>query len=79
MSKKGSIVKAILSKLIWIVLAFVVFFFIGDGMGIIPQSVKSSISWLGENFTALALLTCFLTVAFLINKGLSRKKQRFEE
>ena len=66
--------KSLIGKLVWIVGAFVVFFFIGDSLGIIPQSAKDTVAWLGENAVWLAFVLCFLVGCYTVLKLKGKKE-----
>lgn len=73
-----NIKKSIASKLLWMILAFVIFYIIGDSLHIIPQSVKDLIDWGASNFELVVFLICFVLVVSLIrtfkkNKGASQQ------
>jgi len=54
--------------------AFVIFYFIGFGFGIIPQPLKDGLAWTGENFTIIVFLICFSIGAFVVLKFLNYSK-----
>lgn len=70
------IIKSILAKLAWVAAAFVAFFFIGDSLGIIPQSVKDTVKWFEENFMVIALTTCFLTACYVALKIFGKRTSK---
>lgn len=55
-------------------LAFVIFYCIGWGLGIIPQPLKDAIQWFADNFGIIAFLLCFTLGAIIIFKILSHLK-----
>ena len=69
------IVKAILSKLVWIILALVIFYLIADPFGLIPQSIRDMVSWFGANFGTIAFTICFLVGSYVALQIIKRKKE----
>ena len=65
---------AILSKLGWIVLSFVAFYFVGSVFGIVPQQIQDMVSWGADNFSQIVLLVCLLSAVLLIHEIINRKK-----
>jgi hypothetical protein len=60
--------KSLLGKLLFMGIAFGVFYIIADPLGFIPQSVYDLIDWDSNNFYGLVFITCFMSGVYLINK-----------
>ena len=75
----NKIVKVLLSKLAWIIVAFVVFYFTLSAFNLVPQGMKDMVSWLASNFTTVTFLVCFMIAAYLVNKILNRHKGKDQE
>ena len=69
--------KAILTKLAWIALAFVAFYFVGSALNLVPESVKDTIAWFAANFTQVVILICFLIGYFIFLKVMKRRRENY--
>ena len=70
----NKIVKVLLSKLAWIIVAFVVFYFTLSAFNLVPQGMKDLVAWIASNFTTITILICFMTGAYLFHEILNRHK-----
>ncbi len=52
-------------------MAFVLFYLIGWGFGILPQPLVDGVTWLANNFTTIAVMFCFAIGAIVTIKVLS--------
>jgi uncharacterized membrane protein len=75
----NKIVKVLLSKLAWIIVAFVVFYFTLSAFNLVPQPMQDMVAWLASNFTTITILICFMVAAYLVNKILNRHKGKDQE
>jgi|PlaIllAssembly_1097288.scaffolds.fasta_scaffold3661792_1 hypothetical protein len=60
------------------VLALVVFYMIGIGLGIMPEYMKSMLNWGADNFTEIVLLVCFTVGCYVVLQFINRNKHRGE-
>jgi phage shock protein PspC (stress-responsive transcriptional regulator) len=74
----NKIYKAILVKLGWVFAAFIAFYMVGLGLGIVPQYAKDTVQWGADNFLLIVFFVCFIIAAYLVNKHLSPKKEDHE-
>ena len=75
----NKISKIILSKLIWILAAFVAFYMIGIALGIVPKYMTDTVAWFSENFTVLVIFICFMTSCYVVLQFLNRHKKKDSE
>ena len=68
---------SLLSKILLMVLAFGLFYVIGDSFHIIPQSVKDFVSFMADNFNTFAFMFCFALGSYVTLRIVqSRNKSR---
>ncbi len=68
--------KSLIGKLAFMALVFTVFFFVGDSLHIIPQSVYDAISWFATNFNTLVFLIAFCVGCWTFVKFINRNKRK---
>ena len=66
--------KWLLKGFVQYALVFMLIYLIGSGLGIMPQSVKDSAAWLGDNFTSLASVFCFCLGCYVFLQFLTYRK-----
>lgn len=66
--------RTLLSKLAWAILAFVLFYLIADPFGWVPQSVKDSIKWFGDNVFLIVFCVCFLAACYVVVRLKAKNK-----
>jgi hypothetical protein len=67
--------KSLLGKLLFMGIAFAVFYAIADPLGWVPQSVYDLIDWFVANFNTLVFVFCFVVIAYLMNKFLKTRQK----
>ena len=64
----------VLKKLVWTVLAFVAVYLTASAFGLLPDSMKQTVDWFGNNFETIAFAGCFVIGCYTILKFLNRRK-----
>lgn len=70
--------KAILTKIIWIVLAFVALYAVSYPLGFAPQYMKDTVAWFSNNIYLFAFLLCFMTGAYIFFRIKMRRRTDYE-
>ena len=69
-----SLLRWIAEKAVVSLLAFTMFYLIGEALGIVPQSMKDSVAWAGDNFGTISFLICFVVGAYVVLKVINRRR-----
>ena len=73
---KVALTRWVLKKLAFAVLVFSVFYVAGSAFDIVPQSMKDTVGWFGENFQTLAFSLCFALACYVVLRVLDHRKRQ---
>lgn len=68
----------LVNKVAYTILAFAIVYLTGSALDLVPQSMKDTVSWFGDNFQGIVLAGCFALGCYTVLKFLDHKKQNRE-
>jgi hypothetical protein len=66
--------KSIIIKLLWLGLIIAIFYLVA--LIQIPDGVKDTVNWFGENFTVICFTACFLMASYVALQILKRRENK---
>jgi hypothetical protein len=73
-----TIKSAIVSKLVWTVLGFIVLYLAASTFNLVPKSMQNAVVWLQANITLFIVATCFMVCLYVFFRIKMRRKVGYE-
>jgi len=65
-----------LDKVIFSLIVIAAFYIVGETYGVVPQPMKETVGWFGQNFESILWFAAFVIACYVVLRVFDRKKGR---